>query len=96
MGGVREGFSQGKVLDFCFFIFLSLRIGELSGLGGVSRGLESGSERESSTAAGLDDTLELEANWTDLDLQSIAGLVSSSQGMPRMIEWTPIGATRNV
>jgi hypothetical protein len=35
-------------------------------------------------------------NLTVFDLQSVRGLVFSSHGIPRIIEWMPIGATRNV
>lgn len=61
--------------------------------------------------ARLEARLETEASFVDVEgsacgvnrgdltvlvIQSIKGLTRSSQGIPRTIEWSPMGATRNV
>lgn len=61
--------------------------------------------------ARLEARLETEASFVDVEgsacgvnkgdltvlvIQSIRGLTRSSQGIPRTIEWSPMGATRNV
>ena len=56
---------------------------------GVDTGVDSGEELG-------DERLFPVRVLTDLSFQSISGLTDSSQGIPRMIEWIPRGATTKV